>query len=99
MEKYPTVKFVVIGHTDDREALPKGRPNPDGDPTESDGAAETLSLERAGVVRAALIALGIPEGRIDVVGKGADDPVGDNDKKRGRLANRRVEIKRFVPKI
>ena len=37
------------------------------------------------------------EGRILVDGKGAEDPVADNARPRGRLANRRVEIKLYVP--
>jgi flagellar motor protein MotB len=32
-----------------------------------------------------------------VDGRGAEEPVADNDKPKGRLANRRVEIKLYVP--
>ena len=45
----------------------------------------------------ALVRLGIPSGRITVEGHGADEPVTDNATPRGRLANRRVELRLFVP--
>ena len=43
-----------------------------------------------------LVANGIADGRIVVEGRGADEPVSENVKPKGRLANRRVEIKLFV---
>ena len=35
--------------------------------------------------------------RVEIVGRGAEEPVSDNDKPKGRLTNRRVEIKLYVP--
>ena len=72
----------------------------DGPPPEGgDGGnpAVELSLERAAVIKAVLIANGVDESRITIEGKGADEPVGDNTGKRGRQANRRVVLQRFVP--
>jgi outer membrane protein OmpA-like peptidoglycan-associated protein len=106
MAKYPSVKLVVIGYTDDREALPGGNPAPppeppaEGEEPEPDPNAQLsveLSIERAAVIKAVLVGMGIREGRITLAGKGAEDPVGDNETKRGRQANRRVVLKRFVP--
>lgn len=97
LTKFPSVKIRVIGYTDAREAIPS-KPAPDDDtPSDPASAAAELSLERAAVVKAMLIGLRIRDARIEVVGKGADDPVGDNDSRRGRAANRRVVIQRAVP--
>jgi outer membrane protein OmpA-like peptidoglycan-associated protein len=40
---------------------------------------------------------GLASGRVDVTGKGAEDPVSDGDSSRVRLRNRRVELRLFVP--
>jgi outer membrane protein OmpA-like peptidoglycan-associated protein len=97
LTKFPSVKIRVIGYTDDREAV-ADKPGPDDDNANDPAAAAAeLSLERAAVVKAMLIGLRIRDGRLEVVGKGADDPVGDNDTKRGRAANRRVVVQRIVP--
>ena len=55
------------------------------------------SRARAEAVKNAMVAAGILPSRILVEGKGFEDPVADNAKPRGRLANRRVEIKLYVP--
>jgi outer membrane protein OmpA-like peptidoglycan-associated protein len=91
---HPSVRVVLIGHTDDREAKQLGDP---GQPADLDTLAADLSRARAEAVKNALVADGIPARRIIVDGKGADEPVADNGKPRGRLANRRVEIKLYVP--
>ena len=97
MTAQPTIRVVLIGHTDDREAKQfanqeKGQPAPD-----LDALAADLSRARAEAVKQALVAEGIAAQRVDVEGHGAEEPVVDNDKARGRLANRRVEIKLYVP--
>jgi len=60
-------------------------------------ASTDLARARAEAVRQALISAGVPTGRIVVDGVGAEDPVADNAAAKGRLANRRVELKLFVP--
>ena len=94
MTAHPNIRVVLVGHTDDREAKQLGDP---GQPVDLDALAADLSRARAEAVKNALVADGIPARRIIVDGKGADEPVADNGKPRGRLANRRVEIKLYVP--
>ena len=90
----PTIRISVIGHTDDREAKAFASPNA-GDVS---AIAVDLSRARAEAVRQALISAGIPSSRIAVDGSGAEQPVSDNATAKGRLANRRVEIKLYIPK-
>jgi OmpA-OmpF porin, OOP family len=104
MAAQPTIKVLLIGHTDDREAnqfAPQADPK---DPTASAAPAPDfaalavdLSIARAEAVKQALVGLGVAQPRIIVEGKGAEEPVAENDKPRGRLANRRVEIKLYIP--
>jgi outer membrane protein OmpA-like peptidoglycan-associated protein len=49
-------------------------------------------------VRAALIERGIAAGRLVADSAGASEPVSDNDTPRGRLRNRRVEARLYIPK-
>jgi OOP family OmpA-OmpF porin len=100
MQKYPSIRVTLIGYTDDREAAPAIADLPDdgaGEPPDFAALSRELGLERAAVLKAILVGQGIREGRISVEGKGVDDPVGDNDKRRGRQANRRVVLRRSVP--
>ncbi len=53
---------------------------------------EALSEERATQVMKRLQAAGVPANRLEAVGKGDADPVGDNGSVSGRAQNRRVEI-------
>ncbi|MDB4952667.1 MAG: OmpA/MotB domain protein, partial [Myxococcales bacterium] len=93
----PSVKVVLVGHTDDREAKAfvtapaEGEAAPDLETISTD-----LARARAEAVRQALVAAGVPQGRIIVDGVGAEEPVADNTTNKGRLANRRVEIKLFI---
>jgi OOP family OmpA-OmpF porin len=99
MVLHPSIRVVLIGHTDDREARQfAAAPAADGPPADLEALSADLSRARAEAVKNALIALGIPEPRILVEGRGAEDPVVDNARPRGRLANRRVEIKLYVPR-
>lgn len=99
MTDHPSIKIILVGHTDDREAAAfaekpaEGQPPPD-----ITSIATDLSRARAEAVRQALVAAGVPAGRIVVDGVGAEEPVTDNGTAKGRLANRRVELKLFVPK-
>jgi outer membrane protein OmpA-like peptidoglycan-associated protein len=95
----PSVKIILVGHTDDREAKAfvtapaEGQPAPD-----LESIATDIARARAEAVRQALAAAGLPEARAVVDGVGAEEPVTSNDSAKGRLANRRVEIKLFVPR-
>jgi outer membrane protein OmpA-like peptidoglycan-associated protein len=95
----PSVKIVLVGHTDDREAKAFVQPPAEGQPEPDIASIATdLARARAEAVRQALVAQGVPSGRIVVDGVGAEEPVTDNNSAKGRLANRRVELKLYVPK-
>jgi outer membrane protein OmpA-like peptidoglycan-associated protein len=94
MTKHPSIKVLAIGYADDREAAPAGA----SPPPDLDALSLELSRQRAEAVKAELVQRGITPGRVDVIAKGAEDPVDDNATPRGRLHNRRVEVKFFVPK-
>ena len=51
-----------------------------------------LSRQRAVEIKKALMLRGVEEHRIEVLYKGEDDPVGDNNTYSGRLANNRVTV-------
>jgi outer membrane protein OmpA-like peptidoglycan-associated protein len=97
MAAYPTIKVVLIGHTDDREANQFAIPVEGGAPPDFEQLAIDLSRARAEAVKQALVSAGVAGPRVEIVGKGFEEPVVDNDKPKGRLANRRVEIKLYVP--
>ena len=96
MTAHPSIRVVLIGHTDDREAKQFATPD-DGQAPDVESLSADLSRARAEAVKNALVAIGIPPSRILVEGRGFEDPVADNAKPRGRLANRRVEIKLYIP--
>jgi OmpA-OmpF porin, OOP family len=96
MAKYPSVRLLIMGHTDDVEATPKGTLDKDS-PPDVDSLSEDLSMARAEAVKQALVGRGIVAARIETKGLGRTEPVSDNATPRGRLANRRVEIRLFVP--
>jgi len=99
MADHPSVKIVLVGHTDDREAKAFAEAPAEGQPPPDIATIATdLARARAEAVRQALVAAGVPAGRIVVDGVGAEDPVAENTTAKGRLANRRVELKLFVPK-
>jgi outer membrane protein OmpA-like peptidoglycan-associated protein len=94
MTAHPSIRIVLIGHTDNREAKAFADGQVDAD---IEALAADLSRARAEAVKQALIAEGIPGPRIDAEGRGHDEPVADNATPRGRLANRRVEVRLYVP--
>ena len=96
MTRHPSIRVVLIGHTDDREAqqLAAADASP---PADLETQALELARARAEAVKDALAELGIPQSRIVVESRGGEEPVSDNTKPRGRLANRRVEIRLYVP--
>lgn len=77
LNKYPTRRVSVEGHTDSRG---------------SSEYNETLSQQRAESVRSAIMARGISSDRITAKGLGELYPVASNDTPAGRQQNRRVEI-------
>jgi outer membrane protein OmpA-like peptidoglycan-associated protein len=93
----PSVKIVLVGHTDDREAKAFATPEEGQPPPDEAALATDLARARAEAVRQALVAAGVPQGRIIVDGVGAEEPLTDNATAKHRLANRRVELKLFVP--
>ena len=52
-----------------------------------------LSQKRAESVKAYLVKLGVAENRLEVIGYGELNPIGDNDNPKGRAINRRVQFK------
>jgi outer membrane protein OmpA-like peptidoglycan-associated protein len=98
MLAHPSIKVVLIGHTDDREAKPDAPPAKGEEPPDVPALSLELGKERAFGARAALVKAGVNAGRVELESKGLEEPVAENDKPRGRLANRRVEIKLYVPK-
>lgn len=73
-----TATVEVAGHTDNL-----------GDPATS----LPLSQRRAEAVKATLVRLGVPAGRIVARGYGETSPVASNTTAAGRIANRRVELR------
>jgi len=97
MQTHPSIRVVLIGHTDDREAKQFATPVEGQPPPDLAALSADLSRARAEAVKQALVGVGIAMPRVDVEGHGSEEPVADNSKPRGRLANRRVEIKLYVP--
>jgi outer membrane protein OmpA-like peptidoglycan-associated protein len=78
--KYPQVRLEIRGYCDN---------------TGSDQINKRLSTDRALAVANYLIKQGIDRNRLQCVGMGSADPVGDNATPDGRMQNRRVELKRI----
>jgi outer membrane protein OmpA-like peptidoglycan-associated protein len=99
LKKFPATRIILVGHTDDREA--EIEPIEDEAPEETaqrqaDALAE-LGKRRADAIREALVDRDVPRGRIDVIGRGAEESASDNDTPRSRGRNRRVEVRLYVP--
>jgi OOP family OmpA-OmpF porin len=100
MKAHPSIKIALVGHTDDREAKAFAVPPEPGQPAPGiDTVANELAHARAEAVRQALGTLGIAPDRVLVDGVGAEAPVADNATAKGRLANRRVEVRLFVASL
>jgi OOP family OmpA-OmpF porin len=78
MQKNPKVEILLSGHT-----------SKDG----TDAFNKELSVSRVRACRSYLISKGIDEGRIQVIGYGAEKPIAPNDTEKNRSKNRRVEMK------
>ncbi len=101
LKAHPSVRLVLVGHTDAKEAqTPADAPPPaDGaEPPDPADLARELGRERATALRNALVKRGVGRGRFIIESAGLDQPVSDEDSHRGRLRNRRVEVQLFVPK-
>jgi outer membrane protein OmpA-like peptidoglycan-associated protein len=99
LEKQQSVRVVVVGHTDDREVEVQALEGeaPEETAQRLADALVELGQQRAQAVKEALVELGVPKSRVDALGAGGSDPVSDNEKPRGRLRNRRVELRLYVP--
>lgn len=82
MERYPDYHLQVIGHTDN---------------VGNDENNLILSEDRAKACYAHLITKGISPDRLSYIGYGETQPIGDNSTSAGRLLNRRVEFKLYLP--
>ena len=72
-----TMRVRVVGHTDSQG---------------SDALNNPLSRDRAEAVRDYLVTQGVTASRIEVEGRGEQQPLADNATAEGRAKNRRVEI-------
>lgn len=77
LQQNPVTTVRIIGHTDN---------------TGSEAINNPLSLNRAKATRDYLVQRGVAASRIAIEGRGAREPVADNNTPAGRAANRRVEI-------
>lgn len=102
LKAHPSVRLLLVGHTDAVEAKPKADAPPPAEgeaPPDPAELAKELGRERAAALRNALMKRGgLHKGRFIIETMGAESPVSDEDTNRGRLRNRRVEVKLFVPK-
>ena len=69
--------ITIVGHTDS---------------TGSDSINNPLSVDRAEAARDYLVSRGVARNRIATDGRGAREPIADNNTQQGRDKNRRVEI-------
>lgn len=77
LNQYPNSTIQVVGHTDN---------------TGSAAYNMDLSQRRAGAVASILIGDGVASNRVQVIGRGEDQPVASNLTEEGKAQNRRVEI-------
>jgi len=77
LNKYPTLKVMVVGHTDS---------------SGGHEANVELSRRRAEAVKTYLLDRGVDAERILTRGEGPDSPIADNKTRAGRQTNRRIEF-------
>lgn len=78
LKSCPAARVEIAGHTDNLGSPASSLP---------------LSERRAAAVKATLVRLGIPAGRLLPHGYGETFPAASNDTPEGRIANRRVELR------
>ncbi|TDD26594.1 OmpA family protein [Kribbella turkmenica] len=78
LKSCPAARVEIAGHTDDLGSPASSLP---------------LSERRAAAVKATLVRLGVPAGRLLAHGYGETFPIASNDTPQGRIANRRVELR------
>ncbi|MGU7769197.1 OmpA family protein [Burkholderia sp. MR1-5-21] len=90
----PDVRRIVerIGHTLTSVGLNSVRVYGYSDTDGGDAYDFQLSKRRAEVVAIELVDTGLAAGRVEAIGKGKRDPVGDNHTAAGRAQNRRAAI-------
>ena len=100
LAKYPSVKIVLIGHTDDREAKQFAqRPTQQLDiPCRRLASAATFGARAPTRCASSSVRPGDAGGRPRAGSRACvlDEPVADNDSPQGRLANRRVELQTIL---
>lgn len=77
LNENPVTTVTIIGHTDS---------------TGTDAINNPLSVNRAASTRDYLVARGVAANRIAIDGRGAREPIADNNTVEGRAKNRRVEV-------
>ncbi|MEO1328554.1 MAG: OmpA family protein [Pseudomonadota bacterium] len=78
LRRCPTARIEIGGHTDSSGPA---------------DANESLSLRRAQALLRNLAVRGVAENRLEAIGYGETQPVGDNETEEGRARNRRIEFK------
>jgi outer membrane protein OmpA-like peptidoglycan-associated protein len=77
LNSQPNTEIRVIGHTDSTGSAAVNNP---------------LSVNRAASARDYLVSRGVDGRRIQIDGRGAAEPIADNNSEAGRARNRRIEI-------
>jgi outer membrane protein OmpA-like peptidoglycan-associated protein len=77
LNQNPVTMVTIIGHTDS---------------TGTDAINNPLSVNRAASTRDYLVGRGVAATRIAIDGRGAREPIADNNTEEGRAKNRRVEV-------
>lgn len=80
MKENPATRLMIEGHTDNTGSVDKN---------------QVLSENRARAIKDAVVARGIPAGRLETIGYGAAKPIADNHTPDGRTMNRRVTVRKL----